>query len=170
MNTDLYSPSYGHIRLLSGWPPQSNGYRLPLANTYWIVRDFGNITLQEVKTEQYLFRYFIFYFLQQTELVVKERGEGLQSILSLKGQLRHGIKGRQHHIINEGQFTLLDAGESEMETVIPAGAECHLFNTYYAQSNYIDLLPVFPTLKNDLTKAIKKPRFFLFRGRYDIRH
>jgi AraC-like DNA-binding protein len=134
---------------------------LPFASTQSISRDFGTIALQEIKTNQFLLRYFVFYFFKQMPLIVKETGEGLQSLLTLKGAFHYGVKGQRMYPISEGQFTLLNAGRAETETIVPAGKECHLVNTYYSHGSYKELLPYFPGLKADLKRTGSRPLFFL---------
>ncbi len=102
-----------------------------------------------------------FRFLKDITLLIKEQSEGFQTVLALKGVLRHGINGQKIHTINEGQFTVLDRGRTETQTIVPGGKECQVLNTYYPAKSYADLLPLFPALKRDLKKANRKPRFFL---------
>src|SRR5690349_4444696 len=130
MNQELHSDLFGTLQLIPGWPSQARAVRLPHARTSWLQKDFGSILFQEIQTDEYLIRYFIFHFMQQVILTSKELGEGLQSLLSLKGQVRHEMKGRKYQLIQEGQFTLLDAGQTETRTTVPAGKECQLLNVY----------------------------------------
>jgi AraC-like DNA-binding protein len=161
MNRDLYSPIYGPLHFT---PPRQLLIKMPSLPNAGIVsatNDMGSIHLQEYQTESFLFRYFIFYFLQPVVLLNKEKNEGLQTLISWKGRLHHGFKGQKSHQLNEGQFTLLNAGTSETQTLIPAGKECHLFNTYYTAQAYTGLWPLFPALQKHLSGAAQKPRFFL---------
>jgi|GEM_PF-956874 len=161
MNPDLYNLSREPIELLPGWPKHAKVQPLPQAQTFWMQREFGSILFQEIKTEQYLLRYFIFRFLKQMTLLSKERGEGIQSLIALKGRIAQSLKGQKSFTINEGQFMLFDSGSTETQTIFPGGKECHLLNAYYPTNAYTEFLPLFPSLKRDLKKALKKPFFFL---------
>ena len=123
MNADMYEKSFGSIILSPGWPLHVGIQSLPTAQTRWTQQEFGTILFQEILTDKYVLRYFIFRFLKEMTLVIKEQGEGFQSLLSLKGGLRHGIKGQRIHTINEGQFTLLDAGRLQTQSIITGGRE-----------------------------------------------
>ncbi|GAA4339853.1 AraC family transcriptional regulator [Flaviaesturariibacter amylovorans] len=122
---------------------------------------FGSILLQQIQTEGYRLNYYIFSFLQQVSLFGTEENGGLQSLLSLKGGLQFGFKGRAAQTLAEGQFTLLDARTADTETIVPGGRECHLINTYYTGSGYEEWLPHFPALKKALRDKGRKPRFLL---------
>lgn len=109
----------------------------------------------------YLLRYFVFSFLEPVTLSVQEEGEGFQSLLSLKGELEHKVHGMERCRLGEGQFILLDAGRQHTEAFFPGGQECHVLNTYYSANGYQDLLPLFPSLGDDISGAASAPRLFL---------
>ena len=161
MTPNLYSSSHGPITLLPGWSAYSKAKQLPHAALFSMTQPFGSIHLQEITTGNFLLRYFIFYFLQPVTLLCQEKNEGLQSLLSMKGSLHHGLKKQKKQLISEGQFTLLNVGMAQTETLVPPGKECHLLNTYYAPGSYADLIPLFPSLQKDLAKAARASRFFL---------
>src|SRR5438128_2007289 len=110
MNILLHSTTHGSVDLLEGWPMAAKIKPMPFASTGWVQKDFGSILFQEIKTSQYLMRYFVFRFLEEMHFTVDEQDEGLQSLLSLKGNFKHALSGQKMQTIHEGQFTLLNAG------------------------------------------------------------
>jgi hypothetical protein len=161
MTADLSSPTHGKLSLIPGWPADTRWPLLPQAQASWLQQSFGSIFLQEVHTGKYLFRLFIFQFLRQTTIEIRERGEGFQSLICLKGAVKHGMaKGEQHHLA-AGQFTLLDAGRERTRLVVEGEQECRLFNTYYRCPELKIFLPYFPSLKADLVMAARYPRFLV---------
>lgn len=161
MNADLYTKDYGQIQLNTGWPPAAHIPLLPFAKGQWKREAFGSIYLQEVSLRYYRFRYFIFSFLQPMTLTIRERGEGVQSLLTLKGSFHYRFTGQKFQTLQEGQFTLLNAGHAETETTIPALKECHLLNTYYGAESFEPLFSLLPRLKKDIARSTDRPRFFL---------
>jgi AraC-like DNA-binding protein len=146
MNAKLFSFVHGPIQLIPGMPPGNQARLLPEAPACHAVLDTGTIIFQELRTGGCLLRYFVFSFFERIILAAQEESEGLQSIVSLKGDLEHRITGEESCRLSEGQFILLNAGSQNTETTIPAGKECHLLNTYYSAQHYTELLPLFPSL------------------------
>jgi AraC-like DNA-binding protein len=163
MNSNLFSNTYGKIVLSPGWPVDTRLQPLPNATIASSIQDFGKILFQEIKTTHYTFRYFVFSFLEDIVLQQNENDEGLQSLLCIKGNTFHHIKGVGEFYIAEGQFQLLNALNSQIETKIPGGKECHLINAYYGEGFYKDLVDLFPVLSENVQRKIKKP-FMLFRS------
>jgi AraC-like DNA-binding protein len=161
MNQEIYSSIYGQIKLSRGWTRQRRSELLPLATGYYALRDFGSIYLQELRTEAWLLRYYIFHFYERMVLLCRERSEGLQSLLSIKGTFHHGIGDGIPQRLLDGQFILLDAGSEQTQTIIPADRECRVFNVYYPPDHQGALLQLFPGLEKDLKRSFRKPRFFL---------
>ena len=161
MTEELSLPFYGRLEFTPGWPPLCSVLRLPTARSLWLAKDFGSIFIQEVRCERYLFRYFVFHFLKQLSLEVRERGEGVQSMLCMRGEFSHSLEQMPQQHIPAGHFTLLDAGSENTEAVIPAGKPCQLFNTYYPEGVHDDIFSLFPSFDEHPGTQLKMPRYFL---------
>ncbi|RYE02142.1 MAG: AraC family transcriptional regulator [Sphingobacteriales bacterium] len=161
MPTNFHSSTYGPLLLTPGWPSHRISGPLPGARTLYAEEAFGSVLIQQIHEKTYSLNYYIFSFLQQVTLFGKDDSEGLQSLLSLKGGLQFGFRGKEVQTLAEGQFTLLNARGADTEISVPGGRECHLINTSFSVDGYTEWLQHFPALKKELRRAGRKPRFFL---------
>jgi AraC-like DNA-binding protein len=146
----------------NGFPSVFSAFFLPQAEARFANGPWGTICIQEIQTEKYLLRHFLFHVGQTLSLYCQETKKGLQSLINLKGELDYEVNGLKRINLKENEYILFDAhGKPAITTVIP-GRICSFFNAYYTPGAYIELLPLFPHFKRDLVKAEEKSFHFLY--------
>lgn len=144
------------LRFMPGYPPNYPGPLLPSAVARYASGHWGMVCLQEILTENYLLRHFLFAAKQILFLRTIEKDEGVQSIVCLKGEMDYSVKGLPTVAIQEKQFHLLNAHEGPAVIGLKWGRPCSVLNTYYQPGLYEDLLGSFPLFKKHLKKAARK--------------
>lgn len=129
----------------------------PNADLFYAQGTFGTIILQEIVTELFSLRYFIFHLWENMALFVKEENEGLQSLLLLKGGLQFSCADLPMIPLSEGQFLLLNAGDSQTQSMVPFQKECHVLNAYYRPGFYADLAEAVPALRSSVAESRETP-------------
>jgi AraC-like DNA-binding protein len=173
MNENLRSELYGPISFLSGIPDGFAKQLIPQAQYCHAYGPWGIVFLQELKTDSFLLRHFLFKLHETLSFSFKENNEGIQSLLSLKGELKYHVHGFEPIVLKEQEFTFLNAQEQETITTIPGEKTCILANAYYTVKSYEELLPYFPDFRNDLEKALHNPFHFLYspkRAKFTVNH
>jgi len=141
--------------LPAGW----KGNLLPGATPYSYTGPAANILIQELKTTQYLLRYFVFRFFSNS--IFKSKSEnGLQSLLSLKGSSHQRINGLPSFRLDKGQFMLFNDCGSEVLFTFQEGKEYQLWSTCYDPVFYKEWHPIFPELQRSGQQS-KKPRLLI---------
>jgi len=160
MNLNIHLDIYGPLPLTSGIPSDLSAYLLTNAVGQHAKGPWGIICIQEIRTEKFLLRHFLFALQKTISFYVREHDHQLQSLLSLSGIFEHKIKGLKPVILKEKEYLLLHAATEELYTTAYGGKIGSLVNTYYTPKSYQGLLPLFPNFKKDLKKAIRKPYLF----------
>jgi AraC-like DNA-binding protein len=148
------------LQFVPGLPHLYKGYRLPNADVKYASGHWGTICIQEFRGDHFLLRHFIFQLNRMMRFETRERGEGLQSLIGLKGKLDYTLKGLPNLSIHEDRFHLLNAHEQEGVIHMNEVKHCSIFNAYYHPESYEKLLGYFPHFKKELKKAEK--RLFIF--------
>lgn len=161
MNLNLRSDIYGPIHFVNGVPPNFSDIILPQAVAYHARGPWGIICFQEIRTQKFLLRHFLFALQTSLSFNTTESGEGLQALLSLKGRIQYNVKGLKEISLDEKEYMLLDAGKAEARLTVLGSKLCSLLNVYYSSAAYVSLLPLFPSFENDLQKALYEPHYFL---------
>jgi AraC-like DNA-binding protein len=162
MNRDIRFDAFGPIDFKKGIPSDFSTYALSTAIGYHAKGPWGTICFQEIRTEKYLIRHFLFSLEEAISFYIQEHNEGLQSLISLRGELNHSINGLKKILLKEKEYILFDAGNEETFTTVQGGKISSILNTYFAPDSYKNLPPFFPGFKKDLRKAIKRPLHFNF--------
>jgi AraC-like DNA-binding protein len=161
MNLDLRLDS-GDLPFVGGFPSAFSEYLLPQAETIHFTGEIGTICIQEIKADKYLLRHFLFRLKRKLSFHITERNEGLQTLMSLKGEIDYQIHGLKSINLKEREYILFDAQSKKTTTTINEDSFCSVLNAYYAPDAYFDLLQLFPSFKKDLKKAARKSYHFLY--------
>jgi AraC-like DNA-binding protein len=159
------------LSFVQGFPALYSGYQLPQAHAKYASGPWGTICIQELRSEDFLLRHFFFMIRRSLKIVCKEKGEGLQSLISLKGEMDYSADGLPRLLIPEHHFLLLNVHELHASLFIRENRTCSLLNVFYKQPLYERLLSYFPNFKKQLSRAEKKPVVFNIlsrRSRYTI--
>jgi AraC-like DNA-binding protein len=165
MNRDIRIDAFEPIDFRKGVPSDFSMYALSQAISYHAKGPWGVICIQEIRTEKYLLRHFLFSLEKAISFYIQERNEGLQSLISLKGEFYHSINGLKRFLLKEKEYILFNAGTEETVTTVQGGKISSILNPYFAPDSYKNLLPFFPGFKKDLKKTTKKARHFNFPPR-----
>lgn len=165
MNQHLRSDLFGPLVFSSGLPSGFAGLLIPQAVCSHAQGSWGTVCLQELQTGKFLLRYFLFRLHRTLTFRCTEAHEGLQSLLSLRGELECRIGSHEPFFLKEKEFTFLDAGGEEAEAIVPGLRTCSLFNAYYTAEGYAALLPLFPDFFVNLKQSERKPFHFLLPPR-----
>jgi AraC-like DNA-binding protein len=160
MNLDIRIGPSDQLFFRKGIPLGLDWQLLPRAMPYYAQGDWGTICLQEVRTAKYLLRHILFRIHQNLSFHSKEKNEGLQSLLSVKGNVEYHVQGLKKIDLKEKEYILFDAKEEETVLTVGYGKICSIINAYYTPDSYSDLITLLPNFKSDLKKAIAKPFSF----------
>ena len=160
MNLDIRLDS-SDLPFVSGFPSDFSEYLLPQSEAIHFNGAIGTICIQEIRTDKYLLRHFLFLLKRKLSFHLTEKNEGLQTLLSLKGEMDYQIHGLKSIKLKEKEYVLFDAQSKGTITTINEGSFCSVLNAYYAPEIYFDLLQLFPSFKKDLNKSARKPHHFL---------
>ena len=146
MIPELIVQNYGSLPFGKAFPPGWKGKKLPGAETYSYTGKFGSVVVQEVQTEAFVLRYLTVRLFEAITCF-RQLDAGLYSIISLKGEFRLGVPGREDFILKEGQFQVFQAPRQEVRGSFSGGTEHQLYTTLYRPVLYREWLPFFPKLK-----------------------
>ncbi|MEJ7820695.1 MAG: AraC family transcriptional regulator [Chitinophagaceae bacterium] len=135
---------------------------MPEAKAFHAIDHWGTICIQEIETEKYLLRHYLFVFEKTITFTLSQSRQGIQSLLNLKGNIEHKISLLKGVKLQEKEFILFDAAELESQLTVEGNQKCSLLQTHYSPSIYNELIAFFPAFKKDLKKASKKPIHFLY--------
>lgn len=160
MNLSFRLDTTNTLYFTAGYPEDFAGYRIPDARSSFARGEWGAVCVQEMKTGPFLFRHFLFLVKETLSFFIREQNEGVQSLLTLKGELRYQVKGQVPQVIQECEYVFLNAGAAETLATVPGGKLCSVVNTYYPPAVYEHLSSLLPQVK-------KKPglRGFFFPPR-----
>lgn len=168
---DLRLETYGPLSLEEGIPPELASYKLAHASGRFARGSWGLLCIQEIRTEQFLFRHFLFSLQQNIAFSLQDTRHYVQSLLSLAGTFEHSIPGLNTVRLEEKDFILFHAARYPATTRVYSGVTSSLLSTSYTPSAYRDLLPLFPAFKHAVRKAARKPFHFSYparRARYSV--
>jgi AraC-like DNA-binding protein len=148
------------LQFRPGYPLNYAGPILPGAIARYASGPWGIVCLQEIKTENYLLRHFLFAVNEILFQRTIEKDEGIQSIICLEGEMHYSVKGLPTVALQEKEFHLLNAYEGPAVIGLKWGKPCSILNTYYGPELYEDLLGSFPLFKKQLKKAAQKAFHF----------
>lgn len=160
MNGNLTLDQFGPISFDPGLPSTFLGQPVPGAVSIHAKGPWGVITVQELKTPRYILRYFLFKLYTSLTLRVKEMNEGLQSLLSLRGQFEYHVEGFEPFKISPSEFLLFNAGERDTRARVPEGSS-EMWNIYYSEQTYSRFAPLFHNFEKDLKRSFHTPLYFL---------
>jgi AraC-like DNA-binding protein len=147
----------------NGMPSRFSDYVLPQAQTKHSTGPWGVIGFQEIETPKYLLRHFLFYLHKSLSFHTREKNEGLQSLLSLKGELEYKAGDLAGFTLKEREYTLFQIKSAESFLKIPGQRVCSFINAFYTPAAYKDFLILFPQFKKELEdNARKKAHYFSF--------
>lgn len=162
MNFDYRLDNYGPVKFADGVPAIFSQYLLPKAKAFHAIGPWGTICFQEIETDKYLLRHFLFLFEKTITFTISQNWQGLQSLLNLKGNIEHKVSLLKAVRLREKEFILFDAAQLESQTIVEGKQTCSLLQAYYSPSIYDELISFFPAFKKDLKKASNKPFYFLY--------
>lgn len=162
MNVDIRLDTHGPLSFKNGFPSEFSGHLLPQAFGQHAKGPWGIICIQELRTEKYLFRHFLFSLQKSISFQTHGQSEGLQSLLSLAGTFEHTIQGLKTALLREKEYILFNAGREVTSTMVHGGRLNSLLNAYYTPNSYRSFLPFFPSFRKDLKKAARKPYYFIY--------
>ena len=161
MNRDIRIDAVGPIDFKKDIPTQFSAFALPLSEGYHAKGHWGTICVQEIKTDKFLLRHFLFSLQQTITFYTQECNEGVQSLLSLQGNILHSVNSLKMVSLKEKEFILFDAAKEETFTKVEGQRTTSLLNVYYRHDGYKSLLPLFPSFKKQLKNPKRKAAYFL---------
>ena len=160
MRRVLQFEEYGMIRLSEGLPSDFSRFLLPQAFAFHANGPWGTICLQEIETQGFLLRHFLFS-LQKTISFYLNGSKGIpQSLLSLNGRFEHSIQGQQKITLHEKEYLLFSTAGQETRTTVYQEKVSSLLNAHYTSYAYNEFLPVFQDFERDLKKTLTEPYYF----------
>jgi AraC-like DNA-binding protein len=149
----IHSPKYGLILFTVVDSANLHGLKLPGSKTTLAQYEFGNITLHEFKSEEYLMRFGIFNFMKKLTLFFREEPAGLITRFILKGNVRIKLSSAQNFYLSDGQFMLLKTLDGREAFVFDKGVEHKIFDTVFSAAMLEQLFISFPSLKEFVSSA-----------------
>jgi AraC-like DNA-binding protein len=162
MQIDFRIDNYGSVKFENGVPPTLLQYLLPKAKAFHAIGYWGTIFIQEIETEKYLLRHYLFVFEKTISFTISQSRQGLQSLLNLKGNIEHKVSQLKAVSLKEKEFILFDAAQLVSQLTVEGNQKCSLLQTHYSPSICDELITFFPAFKKDLKKASKKPIHLLY--------
>lgn len=159
MNRNIRIDAFGPLSFKPGLPPGVTAYTLPLSQSSYATGTWGTICIQEIKTGKFLLRHFLFSLRQTITFYTQECNEGIQSLLSMQGDITHSINSLKTISLKEKEFILFDAVKEETFTRIEGQKTTSLLNVYYNNDSYKNLVSLFPAFKKELKKTKRKPGY-----------
>ena len=160
MNTNLRTENYGLLPFEPGLPDNFSRFALPQAKVFHAQGAWGLVCYQELKTSRYTLRHFLFLLKQTLTFFTKETEEGVQLLLSLKGEVCFALNVKAV-VVKEKEYTLLSAANEETSATVQSGKLCSVLNTYYTSDAYSDLFSLFPPFKKIVQRSLAKARSFI---------
>jgi AraC-like DNA-binding protein len=165
MKHDIKLDGFGTISMSDGMPSDFSDYAIPQALAYHANGPWGMICFQEIETAKVFLRHFLFFLNGTITFNLKNSGNRLQSLLSIRGRFDHNIRNHKAVTIEEREFLLFTAFEDESTTTVYGGKVSSLLSTHYSKEIYADLLNLFPALGKDLKKSTAKAHYFNYPAR-----
>lgn len=162
MSVHIHLEGYGRLSFINGIPPHYTGYVLSQAVAQHATGPWGTLCVQEIRTEKYLLRHFLFSIVDSISFYIREQEKLVQCLLSLSGMYDYRVNGLKPIQLKEKEYILLHAGSEKIVTTAYGGKIGSLVSTYYTPESYRELLPLFPRFKRDLKKALGRPILFVY--------
>jgi AraC-like DNA-binding protein len=160
MNSIIRIDDFGPLSFKNGIPAHLAIHSLPSSQALHAVGPWGTICMQELKTDRFLLRHFLFILQKTIAFYTQEHNEGLQSLLSIQGNIYHSVNSLKTISLQEKEFILFDALKEETFTKIEGPKTTSLLNVYYKDDTYKALLPLFPSFKKEIKKTRHKATYF----------
>jgi AraC-like DNA-binding protein len=147
----------GPLHFRNEFPRGWNGKRLPGSELLCYEGHLGTIVVQEIKTPQFVLRFFNLRLLSSLTLLSRLE-QGWQSILSYKGQMDYSMHKQSFASLKDGQFLLFHAeDEEELKLRFWGGEETQFLAMLYQPEVYHSWKHLFPGLEGKDRSRLSLP-------------